>query len=229
MAIGVSLYLVAPSVLDVLSSWQDLKTIGVGWLVAMVGLQAAALACLWALQHLALRARSWLGVITSQLAGNGLAKIAPGGGAVGAALQYRMLVQSGVEPTRAVGGLTAANLLTLAVMLALPVMAIPAIIRGGAQRTLVEAAVVGIAAFLVLAGLGALFVTTDGPLMWVGRVVQRARNAVRRHAAPLTGVPARLVRERDRILAALGPRWKRALVSTMDSAIMAGLPSGVAQ
>src|SRR4051794_968803 len=212
---GVSLYLVAPSLLDVLGSWKDLGTIGVGWLVAMVVLQAAAMACLWALQHLALRARSWLGVITSQLAGNGLAKVAPGGGAVGAALQYRMLVQAGVDSTRAVGALTAVNLLTFAVVLALPVMAIPAIIRGAVPRTLVEAAGIGIAAFVVLAGVGALFVTSDGPLLWVGRVVQRARNAVRRHAAPLTELPSRLLRERDRILAALGPRWKRALLATI--------------
>src|SRR3954454_18826529 len=127
---GVSLYLVAPSLIEVFGSWHDLATIGVGWLVAMAALQAAAMACLWALQHLALRARSWLGVITSQLAGNGVAKIAPGGGAVGSALQYRMLVQAGIEPARAVGGLTAANLLTLAVVLALPVLAIPAIVRG---------------------------------------------------------------------------------------------------
>src|SRR5205814_4056916 len=138
-----------PSVLDVLSSWQDLKTIGVGWLVAMVGLQAAALACLWALQHLALRARSWLGVITSQLAGNGLAKIAPGGGAVGAALQYRMLVQSGIDRARAVSGLTAANLLTLGVVLALPVLALPALVRGAVDRNLMEAAIGGFAIFAI--------------------------------------------------------------------------------
>jgi uncharacterized protein (TIRG00374 family) len=212
---GVSLYLVAPSLIDTFGSADDLAGLGVGWLLAMVALQAAALACLWALQYLALRARSWLGVVTSQLAGNGLAKVAPGGGAVGAALQYRMLVQSGVEPSRAVGALTAANLLTFAVVLALPVMAIPAIIRGAVPRTLVEATVAGLAIFLVLAGLGALCFASDRPLRWVGRTVQRVRNALRRGAAPLTGLPSRLLRERDRILGALGPRWKRALLATV--------------
>ena len=67
---------------------------------AMAALQVASLACLWALQHVALRARRWRPVITSQLAGNALAKVAPGGGAMGSALQYRMLVQSGAAARR---------------------------------------------------------------------------------------------------------------------------------
>ena len=39
-------------------------------------------------------------VIASQLAGGALAKVAPAGGAVGAALQYRMLVEAGFERGR---------------------------------------------------------------------------------------------------------------------------------
>ena len=66
----------------------------------MAGLQAASLACLWALQYVALHGTRWRPVITSQLAGNALAKIAPGGGAMGSALQYRMLVRSGAAARR---------------------------------------------------------------------------------------------------------------------------------
>src|ERR671930_2134651 len=44
--------------------------------------------------------------------------------------------------------------------------------------------------------------------------MHRIRNRLRRRAAPLTGLPSRLLRERDRILATLGPRWKRALLAT---------------
>src|SRR4029450_2648155 len=46
-----------------------------------------------------------------------------------------------------------------------------------------------------------------------GRLVQRVRNRLRRHSEPLTGLPSRLLRERDRILATLGPRWKRPLLA----------------
>src|SRR6185295_18507970 len=89
---AVSLYLVFPSLLDLFSSWKDLGEFGLGWLGAMAALQLATLACLWALQRVAIRATKWPPVIASQLAGNALSKIAPGGGAVGAALQYRLLV-----------------------------------------------------------------------------------------------------------------------------------------
>jgi hypothetical protein len=41
------------------------------------------------------------------------------------------------------------------------------------------------------------------------------RNRLRRHSEPLHELPARLLRERDRILATVGPRWKRALLATV--------------
>jgi uncharacterized protein (TIRG00374 family) len=212
---GVSLYLVAPSVLEVLGSWSDLDSLAPAWLAAMAVLQAAALACLWALQYLSMRGPSWPAVITSQLAGNALAKVAPGGGALGAALQYRMLVKAGLPGNRAVAGLTAVNLLTFAVVLALPVLAVPAIIRGGVSRGLLQAAVAGLVVFVVLFAIGAVLIAFDGPLEWLGRVIQRVRNRLRRRAEPLRRLPDRLVRERSRIVGTLGPRWKRALASAI--------------
>jgi uncharacterized protein (TIRG00374 family) len=212
---GVSLYLVFPSILEVFGSWRDITRFSPASLAAMAGLQTASLACLWALQHVALRARRWRPVITSQLAGNALAKVAPGGGALGAALQYRMLVQAGLPPASTVSALTAVNLLVFAVVLALPVLAIPALLRGAVDRGLLETAVLGLVVFAVASGVGALFLSTDSPLAWVGRLIQRVRNRVRRRAEPLHLLPERLLRERDRILETLGPRWKRALAATV--------------
>jgi uncharacterized membrane protein YbhN (UPF0104 family) len=212
---AVSLYVVAPSLTDVLSSWSDLEGVAAGWLAGMLALQAASLACMWALQHLAVRAREWAPVITSQLAGNALSKIAPGGGAVGTALQYRMLVQAGFERSAVLGGLTAANLLVFGAVLALPVMAVPAIARGVVPGGLVDAALIGVAVFALLAAAGAVCLATDRPLRWVGKVVQGARNRLRRRSEPLAGLPSRLLRERDGILATLGPGWKRALLATI--------------
>jgi uncharacterized protein (TIRG00374 family) len=212
---GVSLYLVAPSVLEVLGSWRDLGQIAPAWFPAMAALQAAALTCLWALQRVSLHLDRWGPVISSQLAGNALSKVAPGGGAMGAALQYRMLVGAGVERSRAVAGLTAANLLTFAVVLGMPVLAVPAITRGVVPRSLLEAALAGLVVFAVLFALSVLLLAHDGALEWIGRIVQRARNRLRRRSAPLTGLPRRLVRERNRILGTLGPRWKRALAATV--------------
>ena len=212
---GISLYLVAPSLLDVLGSWRQVRRFEPLWLLAMLVLQGASLGCLWFLQRLALRPVALAPVITSQLAGNALAKIAPGGGALGAALQYRMLVQAGVAREKAVGGLTVVNLLTFAMVLALPVLSLPTLLRGGVDENLVEVALIGIAVFVVLAAIGSVMLAGDGLLGWVGRTVQRIRNRLRREAPPLTELPARLLRERDRILATFGPRWKRALGSTV--------------
>jgi uncharacterized protein (TIRG00374 family) len=212
---GVSLYLVFPSLADVFGSWRDVTRFPLGSLAAMAALQAASLACLWALQAVALRTRRWRAIIASQLAGNALAKVAPGGGALGAALQFRMLVRAGLPGTATATGLTAVNLLVFAVVLAMPVLAIPALLRGGVDKGLLDTAAVGLAVFVVAAALGATLLVTDRPLRWVGRVVQRVRNRLRRRAEPLRRLPERLLRERDRILDTLGPRWKRALLATV--------------
>jgi uncharacterized protein (TIRG00374 family) len=199
----------------VLGSWRDITRFAPGSLAGMAALQACSLACLWALQHVALQAHRWGPVITSQLAGNALAKVAPGGGALGSALQYRMLVQAGLPPAATVSALTAVNLLVFGVVLALPVLAIPALLRGSVDRTLLETAVIGLGIFFVASAVGAVLLSTDGPLAWVGRLIQRVRNRIRRGAEPLHRLPERLLRERDRILATLGPRWKRALLATV--------------
>jgi uncharacterized protein (TIRG00374 family) len=210
---GISLYLVAPTLLETLGSWHKLSSLTPGWVPAMAALQAASIVCLWWLQRIAMRTRDWYAVGTSQLAGNAMAKVAPGGGAVGAALQYRMLVQAQLPRSRAVAGLTASNLLTLAIVLALPVLAVPALVRGAVNRNLLEGALGGLALFVLLFGVGALMLAFDGPLRRVGRVAQEVRNRLRRRSAPVHDLPARLLRERDRILGTLGEQWKAALAA----------------
>jgi uncharacterized protein (TIRG00374 family) len=206
---------VFPSVVETLGSWRQITRFSLFALAGMAALQAASQFCLWALQRIALRAKRWRPVIASQLAGNALSKVAPGGGAMGAALQYKLLVQAGLPAGSTVGALTAVNLLVFAVVLALPVLAIPALLRGSVDRSLLETAIAGIVFFAVAAGVGAVLLSTDRPLAWVGRTVQKIRNRIRPKAEPLHGFPTRLLRERDRILQTLGPRWKRALAATI--------------
>lgn len=212
---GISLYLIAPSLLDVLGSWRELERISWIWFPAMAGLQICSLACLWVVQRAALRCPTWADVIESQLAGNALSKIAPAGGAVGGALQYRMLVEAGHERGRAVAGITAVNLLTFAVVLALPVLVLPALLRGSVDRTLVEATVIGAVVFVFLAAAGVAVLAFDRPLVLIGRAVQTVRNRVRRNCEPIRDLPGRLRGERDRLLATLGPSWRRALLATV--------------
>jgi uncharacterized protein (TIRG00374 family) len=211
----VSLYLVAPSLFGVFGSADELAGIDPIWFPAMAALQAGVFACMCVLQRLALHGPPWRPVIASFLAANALSKIAPAGGAVGSALQYRMLVEAGLSRGPVAAGVTASNLLTFAVVLALPVFAIPAFVRGAVDRELVEATLVGIGAFALLFATAALLLAFDRYLAWLGRTVQRVRNRVRPHAEPLRGLPERLLRERNRLLATLGPRWRLALLITV--------------
>ena len=155
-------------------------------------------------------------MIESQLAGNALSKIAPAGGAIGAALQYRMLVDAGLERGRTVAGITAVNLLTFAVVLALPVLALPAFLRGSVDRNLIEATLIGVVVFALLLGAGGRRCSpSTARCELVGRAVQSVRNRLRRHSPPLRRLPERLTRERDKLLDTLGPNWKQALVATV--------------
>jgi uncharacterized protein (TIRG00374 family) len=212
---GVSLYLVAPSLIEVLSSWENLDRVNAWWFAGMAALQALGLACLWYVQRIALHSMAWTPVIYSQLAGNALSKIAPAGGALGGALQYRMLVEEGAARGRVAAAITAVNLLTFAVVLVLPVLAIPAFLTGSVDRNLVTATVIGLGILVLLVAAAIALLAFDGPLEWVGRKVQVLRNAVRRGSEPLRALPDRMLRERDRLLEILGPRWGRAVAGTV--------------
>jgi uncharacterized protein (TIRG00374 family) len=212
---GVSLYLVAPSLLDVLGSWRDLEKIKLGWFPILAGLQALTLACVWVLQRLALPSAPISAIVESQLAGNALGKIAPGGGALGGALQYKMLVERGLPGPPVVAAVTAVNVLTFAVVLALPILALPALLSGSVDRSLLEASFVSVAVFALLTVAGVVMMRSDAALNGTGRAVQSIRNRIRRSSPPLTTLTSRLRRERDRLKTTLGASWKPALLSTV--------------
>ena len=69
--------------------------------------------------------------------------------------------------------------------------------------------------FVLLFVIGVVLLSSERPLRWVGRLIQRVRNRLRRRAEPLRHLPDRLVGERDRIVGTLGPRWKRALAAAL--------------
>jgi uncharacterized protein (TIRG00374 family) len=210
---AVSLYLVAPSVVEVLSSAPRLSAIAPWWFAVVVACQTASFVCVWVLQRIAFRIDGWFIVVTSQLAGNALSRVVPGGGAVGAALQFRMLSTAGADPASAVAGLTAFSLLQTASIFALPLFSLPAILAGTpVNRGLAQSAVLGAVAFVLVAGLGAVLLATDFLLSAAGRSVQRLHNRLLRKRPPITGLPARLLRERDAIRQVLGARrWEASL------------------
>jgi len=210
---GITIYLVFPSLTEVFASWPELTSLAPIWFSFAVIAQIAHFACTFSLQRIALRTKAWFSVVTSQLAGNAISLVVPGGAAVGAATQFRMLAASGNDTGTAVGGLTAFSLLQIGGLLALPIFVLPGILIGVPINSgLQHAALLGIGAFVLFAGFSAAVLMLDEPLQWAGRVVQSARNRIRRKAEPITGLDDRLVHERNRIRDVLGQQWKSAML-----------------
>jgi uncharacterized protein (TIRG00374 family) len=208
---GITIYLVFPSLAEVFSSFPKLTSLQPIWFTLAFAFEVAHFVCTIGLQRIALGTKAWFSVSTSQLAGNSISLVVPGGAAVGAATQFRMLAKAGNDTTAAVGGLTVFSLLQIGGLLALPVFVLPAILAGTPiARSLEYTALLGLVAFLLFAGFGTVVLALDGPMRWTGRVVQMTRNRLRRNAPPMTGLPERLMRERNRIRKVLGRRWKAA-------------------
>ena len=210
---GLAIYLVIPTITEVLAAWPRLTTLHPWWFAVTVAAEFGHFSCTFTLQRLALRTRAWFPVITSQLAGNAITLITPGGAAAGAAVQFRMLTVAGIDPASTVGGLATVTLLSVGGLLALPLFALPVILVGASvHRGLVNAAVLGAVAFVVFAALGSAILAYDAPLRWAGLGWQRFRNSVFRKRQPLTGVDSTLLAQRDEIRAALGRQWRRAVL-----------------
>jgi putative heme transporter len=212
---AISLYLLAPALLEVFGAFDELDEISPLWFPVMIGLQVGSYACMWGVQKLAVRADRWGPVVTSHLASNAFGRVVPGGVAASGAMQYAMLVRTGVPTAAAASGMTASSLLLFGTLLALPLLATPAIIGGVAvDPHLAKAALAGAVLFVLMVAVGAACAASDRPLVLLGRAAQAIWNRVRRHHEPLTGLPERLLRERDIVLRVLGSnRWEALLLA----------------
>jgi uncharacterized protein (TIRG00374 family) len=211
---ALSLYLLAPKVISVLASWPQLKTLKPGWLALAVLFEAMSYLSLWSMQRVALHATSWFAVGTSQLASGAVGSIVPGGAATAGAVGYRMLTKAGVRSDDVASGLAASSIATTAVTLAMPLLALPAIIGGvAAPRGLVETAYVGIGGFVAVAILSAVGFGWDRPLLIVGRAARWLIQRVRRDSAP--NLPEQLLDQRDRMKNTFGRRWHVALAGAV--------------
>ncbi|HEY2285724.1 MAG TPA: lysylphosphatidylglycerol synthase transmembrane domain-containing protein [Streptosporangiaceae bacterium] len=215
-AAGLAIYLVLPSLTEVLASWPRLSGLNPAWFAVAVAAEAGSFTCNFGLQRLALRARGWFAIVTAGLAGNAVTDTLPGGAATGAAAQFSMLATAGFDTDTAVGGLTAFSLLGVGGLLALPVLALPAMLAGApVSAGLAHAAILGIAGFMLFAIFGAVILHADWPLAAAGHAAQGLRNLVTRgRRPPLAGLDERLLTERDTIRSVLGKKWWQALLLT---------------
>ncbi len=212
---GFSLYLLAPSILRTFSSFPQLRGVDPAWLALAVFFEATAYLALWSLQRIALRTPSWFAVGTSQLAAGSAGNVVPGGGAAASAVQYGLLVRSGVPGATVASGLAAAWAATAATALALPVIASLAAIGGVvAPDGLRRVAYVGGAAFVLLAIVAAVAIVWDRPLRLVGHWARAAAGLVHR-GDRLADLPERLLHQRDDVRRALAARPVLALLSAL--------------
>src|SRR5690349_2362433 len=210
---GAALYLVLPKLIAVLGAWPRLSTLNPVWFTVCLAAELVSFICNFALQRLALRTKGWFPVVTAGLSGNAVTSSLPGGSAAGAAVQFNMLTTAGFDTDTAVGALTAFSLLGVGGLLALPILALPAILAGApVSPGLVHTAVLGIAGFVLFAIFGAVLLLTNRPLAVIGRATQGLANRLRRGRPPLTGLDSRLLAERDTIRAVLGKKWWQAIL-----------------
>jgi uncharacterized protein (TIRG00374 family) len=213
-----ALYILWPSLAQVLDSWPKLLTLNPAWFVAMLALEAVSFSCIWGLQRIALRTSRWFGVATAQLASNAFSRVVPGGAAAGGALQWRMLTDSGEDGTLVATSLTASSLISTGTLFMLPLLTVPAALLGRPVPSgLAQAAWLGGVVFVVAFVAGWVLVTRDGALRKVAHGVQWLRNTLQRNKPPLTGLGDRLVAQRDEIRAALGERWWQALLFALGN------------
>jgi uncharacterized protein (TIRG00374 family) len=213
-ATGVGLYVIWPSLAAVFSSGPQLRTVNPLWGVPILLAEVASFTCMWALLRLALDVDPWFPVATAQLAGNAFSRIVPGGAAAGGAMQFDMLRQAGIGATWAATSVAAVSLISTATLLGLPVISIAVILITGAsvEHNLFRVGSIAVVVCLAAMAGGALLLFADRPLLWLGAIIERIRNRMLRKRAPLSGLPARLVDERDLIRRVLGAGWWKALI-----------------
>jgi uncharacterized protein (TIRG00374 family) len=211
---GVSLYLLLPSLLAVFASWRSLADLTWYWAVLALVSEAASLVSLWQLNRITLHERSWFVVGCSQLTGNAVGRILPGGSATAAAVGVGMLRQAGVEPANAAASLTASTILQLSTRLALPLLTLPTILAGvQVEHGLQVAAYLGLGVLALMIAVGVLQFTFDRPVELVGRAVQWLLNRTTRRHRPVSGLPQGLLRVRDFVRTTFGGRWQGAVLS----------------
>lgn len=217
MLLGITafaLYGLLPRLLDMWDEIPKLREISIVWFVAMVLAETASYACAWQLTRVALPQVSLFVASTSQLTANAIAKVVPGGAAIGAGVGFRMLSVSGVERASAGAALTATSIISNGVLLCLPLVALALSIVGAPIPSgMAHVAWGGAVLFVLLFAASFSLVRFDRPIRVLGGAIERIAGWVLRRLHR-TGGPtaAGLVRQRDEMVASLGSRWHTALL-----------------
>ena len=166
-----------------------------------------------ALLRLVLRTKSWFAVVTAGLAGNSVTNTLPGGDAVGASVQYRMLASTGIDRVQAAGGLAVSSIIGVAALFSLPIFALPVIASSSSVSAgLVRSGVLGAIGFVLIVLVGVIILTTDWALVTLGKTLEWLLCKMPRRRRDARNLSARLLAERDAVRADLGQNWWKAVL-----------------
>ena len=214
---GVSLYIVAPSLIATFGSLPQLEGVFPAWFVPIGVLEGLAFVCIWLLIRVALATDGWFDVATSQLAGNALSHALPGGAATGGALQIRMLVRAGYPVATTTTALTAVGLLSTATLFVLPLLALPAMLFGLAVSSeLLRGAILAAVLAVFLLGGGSVLLTSDRVIRALGHACDWVLHRVRPKRVS-SSMADRLLESRNVVRKSLSASWKIALPASFGN------------
>jgi uncharacterized protein (TIRG00374 family) len=220
-ACGAGLYVVVPALLAAVGQWRSLSHLNWPFVALSLLCEVVSFVCIWQLDRIALHTKAWFPVITTQLTSFAVGHVLPGGGAAAAAVATSMLCRAGVA-TRdsAVAALSTSNFLQLGATLALPVLALPAIIGGApVNHSLATAATLGAVLFALQVAAGIIAFATDEPIRDVGRALQWLLNKTVRRHDHVSHLPEQLLAQRDAVRATLGSSWQAAIAAAAGSTL----------
>jgi len=212
-------YGLAPELLDMWHQVPQLRTVSIYWFAAVLLFEIGSYACAWQLTRVALPTVSWFVAATSQLTSNAVAKVVPGGAAIGAATGFRMLSVSGVEKGSAGAALTATSIISNGVLLCLPMVALFLSILGAPiPDGMIHVAWGGAVLAVALFGFAFSLVRFDRPIHIFGRVITSVVGWINRRFGRTGGPTVEgIIRQRDQMVSSLGARWRAALLAAVGN------------
>jgi len=217
---GIGLYVVAPSLVTLFGAWPSLEAVRPWWFVVLAVLQLASFASLWLLYRIGMPHARWRDLAASQLVGNAISKVLPGGAATGGVLQGRMLVVAGRPAGEVTSALSATGLMTTGVLLAIPVLTVPTLIIGPPPaRQLQLGLLVSVVLAVAVMALGTAVLKWDRFVTWIGRAAGHLVHLVRRRVS-VDAVASTFHAERDQVAAAFTGRWTRSLGAAAASRML---------
>ena len=212
-------YGLAPRLLDMWDQVPQLRTVSIYWFVAILICEVGSYACAWYLTRIALPRVTWFVAATAQLTSNAVAKVVPGGAAIGAATGFRMLSVSGIAKGSAGAALTATSIISNGVLLCLPMVALFLSILGAPiPDGMIHVAWGGAVLAVALFGFTFSLVRFDRPIHWFARAIAATAGWINKRRGRTGGPTVEgIVRQRDQMVSSLGARWRAALLAAVGN------------